>query len=89
MRNLRSCRIRLISIGEAVDQLGMAVGTLLCWHRQGRLAPVGRTVGGYRRYPASKGQVWRVTAWRGVYAAYRGVVREHSLAAPECERYPW
>ena len=42
--------MRLLSIGEAADQLGVAVGTLRRWHRQGRLAPAGRTVGGHRRY---------------------------------------
>jgi putative resolvase len=30
--------------------LGVAVGTLRRWHRQGRLAPAGRTPGGHRRY---------------------------------------
>jgi excisionase family DNA binding protein len=42
--------MRLLSIGEAADQLGVAVGTLRRWHRQGRLAPAGRTIGGHRRY---------------------------------------
>nr|WP_246217280.1 IS607 family transposase [Paraburkholderia panacisoli] len=42
--------MRHLSIGEAADQLGVAVGTLRRWHRQGRLAPAGRTVGGHRRY---------------------------------------
>jgi putative resolvase len=42
--------MRLLSIGEAADQLGVAMSTLLRWHRRGRLAPAGRTVGGHRRY---------------------------------------
>ena len=42
--------MRLLSIGEAAEQLGVAVGTLRRWHRQGRLAPAGRTVGDHRRY---------------------------------------
>ncbi|MGA9918397.1 MAG: IS607 family transposase [Paraburkholderia sp.] len=52
--------MQLLSIGAAAAQLGVAVGTLRRWHRQGRLAPAGRTVGGHRRYlhdtlPASLG----------------------------------
>ncbi|WP_429344559.1 IS607 family transposase [Paraburkholderia sp. GAS42] len=42
--------MRLLSIGEAAEQLGVVVGTLRRWHRQGRLAPAGRTVGDHRRY---------------------------------------
>lgn len=42
--------MRLLSIGEAADQLGVAVGTLRRWHRQGRLAPAARTADGHRRY---------------------------------------
>ncbi|MGF6757384.1 IS607 family transposase [Paraburkholderia sp. GAS42] len=42
--------MRLLSIGEAADQLSVAVGTLRRWHRQGLLAPAGRTVGGHRCY---------------------------------------
>ncbi|EIM93112.1 Resolvase domain-containing protein [Paraburkholderia hospita] len=42
--------MRLLSIGETATLLGVAVGTLRRWHRQGRLAPHGRTVGGHRRY---------------------------------------
>jgi len=38
-----------ISIGKAA-QLGVAVATLRRWHRQGRLAPVGHTIGGHRHY---------------------------------------
>jgi predicted site-specific integrase-resolvase len=46
--------MRLLSIGEAADQLGVAVGTLRRWHWQERLAPFGRTVGGQRaRHPRS------------------------------------
>jgi predicted site-specific integrase-resolvase len=37
-------------MGEAAEQLVVAVGTLLHWHRQGRLASFSRTVGGHRRY---------------------------------------
>jgi putative resolvase len=44
--------MRLLSIGEAAERLDVAVGTLRRWHRQGRLAPVGRTIGGHRRYQA-------------------------------------
>jgi putative resolvase len=43
--------MRLLSIGEAAAELGVAVGTLRRWHRQGLLMPFGRTVGGLRRYP--------------------------------------
>jgi IS605 OrfB family transposase len=39
--------------------------------------------------PARKSRESGVTAWRGVHAAYRGVVRERWLAAPECERHLW
>ncbi|NIE63126.1 IS607 family transposase [Burkholderia sp. Ax-1719] len=42
--------MQLLSIGKAAAQLGVAVGTLRRWHRQGRLAPAGRTPGGHRRY---------------------------------------
>ncbi|SFU25896.1 MerR family regulatory protein [Paraburkholderia aspalathi] len=42
--------MRLLSIGEAADPLGVAVGTLRRWHRQGRLPSAGRTVDGHRRY---------------------------------------
>jgi hypothetical protein len=41
--------MQLLSIGEAAAQPGVAVGTLRRWHRQGRLAPAGRTIGGHRR----------------------------------------
>jgi putative resolvase len=42
--------MELLSIGETAAELGVAVGTLRRWHRQGLLMPVGRTVGGHRRY---------------------------------------
>jgi putative resolvase len=42
--------MQLLSIGETAAELGVAVGTLRRWHRQGLLMPFGRTVGGYRRY---------------------------------------
>lgn len=42
--------MRLLSIGETAAQLGVAVGTLRRWHRQGRLLPSCRTMGGHRRY---------------------------------------
>lgn len=38
------------SIGEAAAALGVAVATLRRWHRQGRLLPASRTLGGHRRY---------------------------------------
>ena len=40
----------LLSIGEAAAALGVAVATLRRWHRQGRLLPALRTLGGHRRY---------------------------------------
>ena len=43
-------RMELLSIGETAAELGVAVGTLRRWHRQGLLMPFGRTVGGHRRY---------------------------------------
>jgi predicted site-specific integrase-resolvase len=42
--------MQLLSIGETAAELGVAVGTLRRWHRQGLLMPFGRTVGGHRRY---------------------------------------
>jgi predicted site-specific integrase-resolvase len=42
--------MRLLSIGETGAQLGVAVGTLRRWHRQGLLLPSCRTKGGHRRY---------------------------------------
>ena len=42
--------MRLLSIGETVAALGIAVGTLRRWHRQGRMLPLGGTIGGHRRY---------------------------------------
>ena len=39
-----------LSIGEAAAALGVAVATLRRWHRQGRLLPALRTLGGHRRY---------------------------------------
>lgn len=42
--------MRLLSIGETAAQLGVAVGTLRRWHRQGLLSPSCRTMGGHRRY---------------------------------------
>ena len=47
---LLQCAVVHKSIGEAADHLGVAAGTLRHWHRQGRLAPLGRTFGGNRRY---------------------------------------
>ena len=41
---------QLLPIGEAAAALGVAVATLRRWHRQGRLLPVLRTLGGHRRY---------------------------------------
>lgn len=41
---------QLLSIGEAAAVLGVAVATLRRWHRQGRLLPAIRTLGGHRRY---------------------------------------
>ena len=42
--------MRLLSIGETAAELGVAVGTLRRWHRQGLLMPACRTIGGHRRY---------------------------------------
>lgn len=42
--------MRLLSIGEAARALGVAEATLRRWHRQGKLAPASRTLGGHRRY---------------------------------------
>ena len=42
--------MRLLSIGETAAELGVAVGTLRRWHRQSLLMPLGRTIGGHRRY---------------------------------------
>ncbi|HKR40420.1 MAG TPA: MerR family DNA-binding transcriptional regulator [Paraburkholderia sp.] len=42
--------MRHLSIGETAAALGVAVGTLRRWHRQGRMLPFGRTIGGHRRY---------------------------------------
>ncbi len=42
--------MRLLSIGETATQLGVVVGTLRRWHRQGLLLPSCRTMGGHRRY---------------------------------------
>ncbi len=42
--------MRLLSIGETAAELGVAVGTLRRWHRQGRLLPFGTTIGEHRRY---------------------------------------
>jgi DNA-binding transcriptional MerR regulator len=43
---------QLPSIGEAAAAaaLGVAVATLRRWHREGRLLPAIRTLGGHRRY---------------------------------------
>ena len=41
---------QLLSIGEAAAALGVAVATLRRWHRDGRLPPALRTLGGHRRY---------------------------------------
>ncbi len=41
---------QLLSIGEAAAALGVAVATLRRWHRQVRLLPALRTLGGHRRY---------------------------------------
>ena len=41
---------QLLSIGEAAAALGVAVATLRRWHRQGRLLPALRTLGGHRSY---------------------------------------
>jgi predicted site-specific integrase-resolvase len=40
----------LFSIGEWARRLGVTVGTLRRWDREGRLKPVLRTSGGHRRY---------------------------------------
>jgi putative resolvase len=40
----------LLSIGEMAVHLGVAVGTLRRWDREGRLHPKLRTLGGHRRY---------------------------------------
>ncbi|MGF6757355.1 IS607 family transposase [Paraburkholderia sp. GAS42] len=42
--------MRLLLIGEAAAELGIAVGTLRRWHRQDLLTLIGRTPGGHRRY---------------------------------------
>jgi predicted site-specific integrase-resolvase len=40
----------LLSIGEMANKLGVCVGTLRRWDREGRFHPYRRTVGGHRRY---------------------------------------
>jgi hypothetical protein len=40
----------LCSIGELAVTLGVLVPTLRRWHREGKLEPACRTVGGHRRY---------------------------------------
>jgi len=47
----------LLSIGEAAAALGVAVAALRRWHRQGRLLPALRTLGGHRRYASDAVQV--------------------------------
>ncbi|MFW6353912.1 MAG: IS607 family transposase [Verrucomicrobiota bacterium] len=42
--------MRSISIGEAAIVLGVSVGTLRRWEREGRLSPAFRTLGNHRRY---------------------------------------
>ncbi|SFU26339.1 MerR HTH family regulatory protein [Paraburkholderia aspalathi] len=42
--------MRLLSIGEAAAELGLAVGTLRHRHRQGLLMPLGRIACGHRRF---------------------------------------
>ena len=44
----------LLSIGEMAARLGVAVGTLRRWDREGRLRPKLRTIGGHRRYAADE-----------------------------------
>lgn len=53
--------IKLISIREAADYLGVSVGTLRRWERDGKLIPTERTVGGQRRYhlPSLKPHLYR------------------------------
>jgi len=45
----------LVSIGEMASRLGVAVGTLRRWDREGRLCPKQRTDGGHRRYAIGEG----------------------------------
>ncbi|WP_144140917.1 MerR family DNA-binding transcriptional regulator [Paraburkholderia sp. BCC1884] len=52
--------MRPLSTGEPAAELGVAVGTLRRWHRQGLLMPFSRTVGRHRRY------------WRDTVRATRG-----------------
>ena len=42
--------IKLISIKEAADVLGVSVQTLRRWEREGKVLPVQRTAGGQRRF---------------------------------------
>lgn len=42
--------MKLCSIGELAELLGVAVGTLRRWHAAGSLLPACRTEGGHRRY---------------------------------------
>jgi len=42
-----------MAIGEAAERLGVSVGTMRRWDRDGRLSPSFRTPGGQRRYGAA------------------------------------
>lgn len=46
----------LVSIGEMARRLGVAVGTLRRWHKEGKLLPALRTPGGHRRYDPDGGR---------------------------------
>jgi len=48
--------VRLCSIGELAELLGVAVITLRRWHKAGSLLPACRTEGGHRRYDLGKVQ---------------------------------
>ena len=75
---------QLLSIGEAAAALGVAVATLRRWHRQGRLLPALRTLGGHRRYASeairSASGAQRPAAGKTVYAR----VSSHD----QCEQLP-
>jgi DNA-binding transcriptional MerR regulator len=80
-----------ISIKDAASMMGVSIDTLRRWDKDGRLAPAGRTIGGWRYYFLTDirqllGDLYKTTkasSLSGVSMAHHLPIKTHNLSASQ------
>jgi putative resolvase len=92
--------IKLVSIKEAADALGVSVQTLRRWEKEGKVVPVQRTAGGQRRFdlnslptlqPVLKQQLRPTLAYARVssHDQKEDLVRQEKMLEMFCSSHGW